>query len=73
MINHAIGIGIGNTTVVNDKARILHTVTLVSTAQDTGHCHAKLRHGVLLDAGYKIIRNIEISEGSRVGAGVALC
>lgn len=69
MMDHATGIVIGETAVVEDDVSILHSVTLGGTGKDTGDRHPKIRRGVLLAAGCKIIGNIEVGEGAKVGAG----
>ena len=69
MIDHATGVVIGETAVVEDDVSLLHGVTLGGTGKDTGDRHPKVRRGVLLSMGAKILGNIEIGEYSRVGAG----
>ena len=69
MIDHATGIVIGETSVVEDDVSILHAVTLGGSGKETGDRHPKVRHGVLLGAGSKVIGNIEIGTGAKVGAG----
>jgi serine O-acetyltransferase len=69
MIDHATGVIIGETTVVEDDVSMLHGVTLGGTGKETGDRHPKIRRGVLLSMGAKILGNIEIGEYSRVGAG----
>lgn len=69
MLDHATGIVIGETAVVEDDVSILHAVTLGGTGNETGDRHPKIRRGVLLSAGCKIIGNIEVGEGAKVGAG----
>ena len=69
LVDHATGIVIGETAVVEDDVSILHAVTLGGTGKDTGDRHPKVRHGVLLGAGCKVIGNIEIGAGAKVGAG----
>jgi len=69
MIDHATGVVIGETAVVEDDVSMLHGVTLGGTGKDTGDRHPKIRRGVLLSMGAKILGNIEIGEYSRVGAG----
>jgi len=44
-------------------------VTLGGTGKNEGDRHPKIRRGVLLGAGCKILGNIEIGEGAKVGAG----
>jgi serine O-acetyltransferase len=68
-IDHASGIVIGETAVVEDDVSMLHQVTLGGTGKETGDRHPKIRRGVLLSAGAKVLGNIEVGEYSRVGAG----
>ena len=69
LIDHATGIVIGETAVVEDDVSILHAVTLGGSGKVTGDRHPKVRRGVLLGAGCKVIGNIEIGVGAKVGAG----
>lgn len=69
MLDHATGIVVGETTVIEDDVSILHSVTLGGTGKTTGDRHPKIRRGVLLAAGCKVIGNIEVGEGAKVGAG----
>jgi serine O-acetyltransferase len=69
MIDHATGVVIGETAVVEDDVSMLHGVTLGGTGKETGDRHPKIRRGVLLSMGAKVLGNIEVGEYSRVGAG----
>ncbi len=69
MLDHATGIVVGETAVIEDDVSMLHSVTLGGTGKDSGDRHPKIRRGVLLSAGCKVIGNIEIGEGAKVGAG----
>ena len=69
MLDHATGLVAGETAVVEDDVSILHAVTLGGTGKESGDRHPKIRRGVLLSAGCKIIGNIEVGEGAKVGAG----
>ena len=69
LIDHATGIVIGETAVVEDDVSILHSVTLGGSGKETGDRHPKVRHGVLLGAGCSVIGNIEIGAEAKVGAG----
>ncbi|HEY2071481.1 MAG TPA: serine O-acetyltransferase [Rhizomicrobium sp.] len=68
-IDHATGIVIGETAVVEDDVSMLHGVTLGGSGKESGDRHPKIRRGVLLSAGAKVLGNIEVGEYSRVGAG----
>jgi serine O-acetyltransferase len=69
MIDHATGVVIGETAVVEDDVSMLHGVTLGGTGKETGDRHPKIRRGVLLSMGAKVLGNIEVGEYSRIGAG----
>lgn len=69
LMDHATGVVIGETSVVEDDVSMLHEVTLGGTGKTTGDRHPKVRRGVLIGAGAKILGNVEIGEGSKVAAG----
>lgn len=69
MLDHGSGIVIGETAVVEDDVSILQNVTLGGTGKITGDRHPKVRRGVMIGAGAKVIGNIEIGEFSKVAAG----
>src|SRR5215470_9701988 len=68
-IDHAHGIVIGETAVVEDDVSMLHSVTLGGTGKETGDRHPKIRRGVMIGAGAKVLGNIEIGEDARPAAG----
>jgi serine O-acetyltransferase len=68
-IDHGTGLVIGETCVIEDDVSILQSVTLGGTGKDIGDRHPKIRRGVLISAGAKILGNIEVGEGAKVGAG----
>jgi serine O-acetyltransferase len=69
LIDHATSVVIGETAVVEDNVSMLHEVTLGGTGKQTGDRHPKVRNGVLIGAGAKILGNVEIGEGAKIGAG----
>ena len=68
-LDHATSLVVGETTVIEDNVSILQGVTLGGTGKETGDRHPKIRHGVLIGAGAKILGNIEIGYCARVAAG----
>src|SRR4051794_7876690 len=68
-LDHATGLVVGETAVIEDDVSILHDVTLGGTGKDHGDRHPKIRRGVMLGAGAKIIGAIEIGQCARVAAG----
>ena len=69
MIDHATGVVIGETAEVGDDVSMLHGVTLGGTGKEDEDRHPKVRRGVLLSTGAKVLGNIEVGEYSRVAAG----
>ncbi|MDD4617099.1 MAG: serine O-acetyltransferase [Alphaproteobacteria bacterium] len=69
MLDHAHSIVIGETAVVEDNVSLLHEVTLGGTGKERGDRHPKVRKGVMIGAGAKILGNVEIGEGASVAAG----
>lgn len=68
-LDHSTSLVVGETTVIEDNVSILQGVTLGGTGKETGDRHPKIRHGVLIGAGAKILGNIEIGYCARVAAG----
>ncbi|MFP4283614.1 MAG: serine O-acetyltransferase [Opitutales bacterium] len=69
LLDHATGIVIGETALVEDHVSMLHEVTLGGTGKQRGDRHPKVRRGVLIGAGAKLLGNIEIGECAKIGAG----
>ncbi|AFP84622.1 serine O-acetyltransferase [secondary endosymbiont of Ctenarytaina eucalypti] len=69
MLDHATGIVIGETAVVEDDVSILQSVTLGATGKISGDRHPKIREGVMIGAGATIIGNIEVGRRAKIGAG----
>jgi serine O-acetyltransferase len=69
MLDHATGLVIGETAVVGNNVSILQSVTLGGTGKDEKDRHPKIGDGVLISAGAKILGNICVGEGAKVGAG----
>lgn len=67
--DHATGIVVGQTAVIEDDISILQGVTLGGTGKETGDRHPKIRRGVLIGAGAKVLGNIEVGRCARVAAG----
>ena len=68
-LDHATGLVVGATAVVEDDVSILQSVTLGGTGKESGDRHPKVRRGVMIAAGAKILGNIEVGACSRVAAG----
>jgi serine O-acetyltransferase len=68
-LDHATGLVVGETAVIEDDVSLLHGVTLGGTGNENGDRHPKIRKGVMIGAGAKILGNIEIGHCARVAAG----
>jgi serine O-acetyltransferase len=68
-IDHGTGLVVGETSVIGNDVSILQEVTLGGTGKERGDRHPKVRDGVLLSAGAKVLGNIEIGRNAKVGAG----
>ena len=68
MFDHATGIVIGETAVIENDVSILQDVTLGGTGKEIGDRHPKIRRGVMIGAGAKVLGNIEIGEGAKIAA-----
>ena len=69
MFDHATGVVVGETCVIEDNVSLLQGVTLGGTGKEGGDRHPKIREGVMIGAGAKVLGNIEIGVGAKVGAG----
>lgn len=69
LVDHGTSVVIGETAVVEDNVSLLHEVTLGGTGKERGDRHPKVRHGVLIGAGAKILGNVEIGACAKIGAG----
>ena len=68
-LDHATGLVVGATAVIEDDVSMLQDVTLGGTGKERGDRHPKVRRGALIGAGAKVLGNIEIGQGARVAAG----
>ncbi|WP_127090743.1 serine O-acetyltransferase [Aquabacter cavernae] len=68
-LDHATGIVVGATAVIEDDVSILQGVTLGGTGKETGDRHPKIRRGVLIGAGASVLGNIEVGRCARIAAG----
>jgi serine O-acetyltransferase len=68
-LDHATGLVVGETAVIENDVSILHGVTLGGTGKEHEDRHPKIRHGVMIGAGAKILGNIEVGHCARIAAG----
>jgi len=68
-LDHATGLVVGETTVIEDNVSLLQGVTLGGTGKESGDRHPKVRRGAMIGAGAKVLGNIEVGENARIAAG----
>jgi len=68
-IDHGMGVVIGETSIIKENVTLFQGVTLGGTGKARTKRHPTLKESVVVGAGAKILGDITIGEGSRVGAG----
>lgn len=71
-IDHGMGVVIGETAVVGADVTLYHGVTLGGTSLAKEKRHPTLDDGVVVGAGAKILGDIRIGAGSRIGANAVV-
>lgn len=71
-IDHAMGVIIGETTVIGDDVTLYQGVTLGGTGNETGKRHPTLGDNVLVGVGASVLGNIVIGDNSKVGGGAVV-
>lgn len=72
IIDHGMGVVIGETAIIGDDVYIYHQVTLGGTSSEQGKRHPTIGNNVIIGAGAKILGAIEIGDGARVGANAVV-
>lgn len=68
-VDHATGLVVGETAVIEDNVSLLQNVTLGGSGIAHGRRHPTLRTGVMVGAGARILGAVEIGAYSKVAAG----
>jgi len=72
IIDHGMGVVIGETAEIGNDVYIYHQVTLGGTASDAGKRHPTVGDNVIIGAGAKVLGAISIGEGARIGANAVV-
>ena len=73
-IDHAIGVVIGATAIVEDDVLIYQGVTLGGVSLDKGKRHPTIKSNVVIGSGAKVLGNITIGANCKIGANsVVVC
>lgn len=72
IIDHGMGVVIGETAEIGDDVYLYHQVTLGGTSSQRGKRHPTLGNGVIVGAGAKILGGIVVGDNARVGANAVV-
>jgi len=72
VIDHGMGVVIGETAEVGDDVYIYHQVTLGGTSTAQGKRHPTVGNNVIIGAGAKVLGAILIGDGARIGANAVV-
>ncbi|MBX9137273.1 MULTISPECIES: serine O-acetyltransferase EpsC [unclassified Clostridium] len=68
VIDHGMGVVIGETAEIGENVLLYHGVTLGGTGKDKGKRHPTLGDNVIIGAGAKVLGPIYIGSNSKIGA-----
>lgn len=72
VIDHGMGVVIGETAIVGDECILYHGVTLGGTSLAKAKRHPTLGRGVVVGSGAKILGNIQIGDYCKVGSNAVV-
>ena len=68
VIDHGMGIVIGETAEIGDDCLLYHGVTLGGTGKDTGKRHPTIGNNVLIGTGAKVLGPFKVGDNRRIAA-----
>ena len=69
LIDHGVGLVIGETAEIGDNCVLYQGVTLGGTGKDTGKRHPTIEEDVMVSAGANVLGPVRIGAHSKIGAG----
>lgn len=72
VIDHGMGVVIGETAVLGDNCTLYQNVTLGGTGKDQGKRHPTLGNNVLVGTGAKVLGPFKVGDNSRIAAGAVV-
>lgn len=72
VIDHGMGIVIGETAEIGDDCLLYHGVTLGGTGKDHGKRHPTLGNNVMVSAGAKVLGPFKVGDNSRIAANAVV-
>lgn len=72
VIDHGIGVVIGETCTIEEDVFIFHNVTLGGTGKASGDRHPKIGANVVIGAGATVLGNISVGQSANIAAGAVV-
>ena len=72
VIDHGMGIVIGETTEIGDDVLLNHAVTLAGTGKDQGKRHPTIGNGVMIACGAKVLGPFKVGDGARIASNAVV-
>ncbi len=72
VIDHGMGIVIGETAEIGDDCLIYHGVTLGGTGKDQGKRHPTIGNNVLISCGAKVLGPFKVGDNARIAANAVV-
>ena len=72
VIDHGMGIVIGETAEIGDDCLLYHGVTLGGTGKDQGKRHPTIGNNVLVSTGAKVLGPFKVGAGARIAANAVV-
>ncbi len=72
MIDHGMGVVIGETAIVGDNCTIYQGVTLGGTGKDTGKRHPTIGNNVMIGSGAKVLGPFTVGDNAKIAAGAVV-
>lgn len=72
LIDHGMGVVIGETAEVGDRVTIYHGTTLGGTGKEKGKRHPTVGNDVIIGAGAKLLGPIVVGDNAKIGANAVV-
>ena len=72
VIDHGMGIVIGETAEIGDDCLLYHGVTLGGTGKDQGKRHPTIGNNVMISTGAKVLGPFRVGDGARIAANAVV-
>ncbi len=69
LVDHGMGVVIGETAEVGDDVTLYQGVTLGGTGKETGKRHPTIGNNVMISSGAKVLGPFKVGDNSKIGAG----